>query len=274
MSSPTGACRRCSRSRRRPTFPPPACESMRTVLGATAVIAVVTGLLFGLAPALSLARQDLVEAFKDDGARSSGSRRSGWLRRVLVTAEVALCMLLLVGAGLLLQTFVRLRAVDPGFRPARRADRAHVAAGRALCHARGADAVLRRGPGADPQSSGRSRRRGRQRRAARARAQPERRRARRPREDRGRADRLALCDARLFRRHGHPDRRRPRRSPKRIAPARLQSPSSARSSPGDSSRAHRRSAATSASTTPTAPSRSSASRAISKREGCGCGRCR
>ena len=87
------------------------------VLGATAVVAVVTGLLFGLAPALTLARQDLVEAFKDDGARSSGSRRSGWLRRVLVTAEVALCMLLLVGAGLLVQTFVRLRTVDPGFDP-------------------------------------------------------------------------------------------------------------------------------------------------------------
>ena len=87
------------------------------VLAATGVVAVVTGLLFGLAPALTLARQDLVEAFKDDGARSSGSRRSGWLRRVLVTAEVALCMLLLVGAGLLVQTFVRLRAVDPGFDP-------------------------------------------------------------------------------------------------------------------------------------------------------------
>jgi predicted permease len=87
------------------------------VLGTTAVVAVVTGLLFGLAPALTLARQDLVGAFKDDGARSSGSRRSGWLRRVLVTAEVALCMLLLVGAGLLVQTFVRLRAVDPGFDP-------------------------------------------------------------------------------------------------------------------------------------------------------------
>ena len=87
------------------------------VLAATGAVAVVTGLLFGLAPALTLARQDLVEAFKDDGARSSGSRRSGWLRRVLVTAEVALCMLLLVGAGLLVQTFVRLRAVDPGFDP-------------------------------------------------------------------------------------------------------------------------------------------------------------
>ena len=71
-------------------------------------------MLFGLAPALSLSRQNLVEAFKDDGARPSGSRRVGWLRRALVTAETALCMLLLVGAGLLLQTFLRLRAVDPG----------------------------------------------------------------------------------------------------------------------------------------------------------------
>jgi putative ABC transport system permease protein len=85
------------------------------VLIVTGVIAVVTGLLFGLAPAMTLARQDLVEAFKEDGVRSSGSRRSGWLRRVLVTAEVALCMLLLVAAGLLVQTFVRLRALDPGF---------------------------------------------------------------------------------------------------------------------------------------------------------------
>ena len=43
--------------------------------------------------------------------------RSGWLRQTLVVAEVALCMLLLVGAALLVQTFVRMRAVDPGFDP-------------------------------------------------------------------------------------------------------------------------------------------------------------
>ena len=89
----------------------------RRVLLATLAIAVVTGVLFGLAPAASLARVDLVEAFKHDGARTAGSTRSTWLRSTLVVTEIALCMVLLVAAGLLLQTFVRLRAVDPGFDP-------------------------------------------------------------------------------------------------------------------------------------------------------------
>lgn len=88
-----------------------------TVLGAMLAVSIVTGLLFGLAPALSLSKHDLVGAFKDDGTRSTGSRRSGWLRKVLVVAEVALCMLLLLGAGLLIQTFLRMRAIDPGFDP-------------------------------------------------------------------------------------------------------------------------------------------------------------
>jgi putative ABC transport system permease protein len=88
-----------------------------TVLVTMLAVSIVTGLLFGLAPALTLSRHDLVEAFKDDGTRSTGSRRSGWLRKVLVVSEVALCMLLLLGAGLLIQTFMRLRAIDPGFDP-------------------------------------------------------------------------------------------------------------------------------------------------------------
>jgi putative ABC transport system permease protein len=88
-----------------------------TVLGTMLAVSIATGLLFGLAPAVSLSRQDLVEAFKAEGTRSTGSRRSGWLRKVLVIAEVALCMLLLLGAGLLIQTFVRIRAIDPGFDP-------------------------------------------------------------------------------------------------------------------------------------------------------------
>lgn len=86
-----------------------------TVLVTMLALSAATGLLFGLAPALSLSRHDLVEAFKDDGARTTSSRRSGWLRKGLVVVEIALCMLLLVGAGLLVQTFVKMRAIDPGF---------------------------------------------------------------------------------------------------------------------------------------------------------------
>jgi putative ABC transport system permease protein len=89
-----------------------------TVLLVTLAVAVGTGLLFGLAPALSLSRHDLTEAFRTDGGgRTTSGRRSGVLRKALVVGEVALCMLLLVAAGLLIQTFLRLRAVDPGFDP-------------------------------------------------------------------------------------------------------------------------------------------------------------
>ena len=87
------------------------------VLLFTLAVAVATGVLFGLVPALSLTRADLADSFKQDGVRSVGSRRSSWLRSALVVAEVTLCMVLLVSAGLLIQTFVRLRAVDPGFDP-------------------------------------------------------------------------------------------------------------------------------------------------------------
>jgi putative ABC transport system permease protein len=89
----------------------------RRVLLATFAVAVGTGVLFGLAPAASLSRTDLAAAFRYDGTRTMGGPRSAILRSTLVVAEIALCMLLLVGAGLLLQTFVRLRAVDPGFDP-------------------------------------------------------------------------------------------------------------------------------------------------------------
>jgi predicted permease len=88
-----------------------------TVLTVALAVSVLTGLLFGLAPALSLSGHDLAGAMKDEGTRTSASRRSGWLRRTLAVTEVALCMLLLVGAALLVQTFVRMRAIDPGFDP-------------------------------------------------------------------------------------------------------------------------------------------------------------
>jgi putative ABC transport system permease protein len=86
-----------------------------TVLIVTLGASVLTGLVFGLAPALSLSRHDLVEAFKDDSGRATGGRRSALMRRILVVTEVALCTLLLIGAGLLVRTFVNVRSVDPGF---------------------------------------------------------------------------------------------------------------------------------------------------------------
>jgi putative ABC transport system permease protein len=87
------------------------------VLLVALVLAVATGILFGLAPGISLARTDLAEAFKEDGTRTAGGVRSAIFRRTLVVAEIALCMLLLVGAGLLIRTFMSMSAVDPGFDP-------------------------------------------------------------------------------------------------------------------------------------------------------------
>ncbi len=87
-----------------------------TVLAFTLAIAIVTGLLFGIAPAVHASRADLHDALKD-GARSAGERGGHWLRRTLVVAEVALALTLLVGAGLLIRSFARLQGVDPGFEP-------------------------------------------------------------------------------------------------------------------------------------------------------------
>ncbi len=88
-----------------------------TVLVVTVGVAVLTGILFGLVPALSLSRHDLVDAIREDGTRATAGPRSGWLRRLLVAGEVAICMVLLVSAALLVQTFVKLRNIDPGFDP-------------------------------------------------------------------------------------------------------------------------------------------------------------
>jgi putative ABC transport system permease protein len=88
------------------------------VLLFTLSIALITSILFGLAPALQTSRPD-VNALKQDGRSAAASLGSSRTRKVLVGAEVALSLMLVVGAGLLLRTFLDLLRVDPGFSPQR-----------------------------------------------------------------------------------------------------------------------------------------------------------
>jgi len=83
------------------------------VLWFTLAISAVAGVLFGLLPSLAASRPNLVEALRQSGAASKLSL--SWRRTVLVTGQVALSVVLLVGAALLIQSFARLRSVNPGF---------------------------------------------------------------------------------------------------------------------------------------------------------------
>jgi predicted permease len=85
------------------------------VLGFAAVTAVGTGLLSGLAPAWQVPADGIAGALRDGDRSQTGSRGQGRLRAALVTGEVALSFLLLVGAGLLMRSFHQLMSVDPGF---------------------------------------------------------------------------------------------------------------------------------------------------------------
>src|SRR5215510_9520632 len=89
------------------------------VFAFTAVVSLATGLLFGLVPAIRAARPDLQEAMKEGGRGAASSRRVRRMGNLLVIGEVALAMLLLVGAGLIVQSFIRLRLTDPGFATSR-----------------------------------------------------------------------------------------------------------------------------------------------------------
>ena len=88
-----------------------------TVLLFTLGVAMLTGVLFGLAPALRVSRADLQSTLRQGGRGASGDGGGQTVRRVLIVAEFALALMLLVGAGLLLRSFARLTEVDPGFRP-------------------------------------------------------------------------------------------------------------------------------------------------------------
>ncbi|HWC95114.1 MAG TPA: ABC transporter permease [Candidatus Sulfopaludibacter sp.] len=85
------------------------------VLLFTAAIAVFTGVLFGLAPAIQMARTDVNSALREGGRGNAMGFRRNRLRSVLVIGEVALALVLLSGAGLLMRSFYRLQGVDPGF---------------------------------------------------------------------------------------------------------------------------------------------------------------
>jgi putative ABC transport system permease protein len=89
-----------------------------TVIAFTFGIAVFTGLIFGLVPALQSWRANLHRALKDGGRGGTADHRQHLVRRGLVVAEVALALTLLTGSGLLIKSFARLAAVDPGFNPA------------------------------------------------------------------------------------------------------------------------------------------------------------
>ena len=84
------------------------------VLLFTLLVSVITGALFGLAPAFAAARTDVHAALKEGARGSSGS--SGGLRNALVVAEVALALVLVIGSGLVMKSFWRIQQVDPGFR--------------------------------------------------------------------------------------------------------------------------------------------------------------
>ena len=102
----------------------PLLETIRidgSTLAFTLMAAVSTGALFGLLPALQVSAVSLREGLQDAGRGSSGGKRHAWIRDGLVVSEIAFACILLVGAGLLIRSFLRVLEVHPGFQPERAA---------------------------------------------------------------------------------------------------------------------------------------------------------
>ncbi len=87
----------------------------RWALGFTLLLSVVTGILFGLAPALEASRNDLNESLKEAGRASPGRGGRARLGAAMISGEIALSLVLLVGAGLLIKTLTNVLRIDPGF---------------------------------------------------------------------------------------------------------------------------------------------------------------
>lgn len=88
-----------------------------TVLGFTLAVSLLTGIIFGFAPAIQIARSELFESLKEGGRGSTTGRRGQFVRSSLVVVEIALSLILLVGAGLLMRSFFLLMSEDLGFNP-------------------------------------------------------------------------------------------------------------------------------------------------------------
>ncbi len=88
-----------------------------TVVVVTALVSVGTGILFGLLPAIVSAKPELTEVLKDGGRGATSGPKRNRLRDLLVVSEIALALMLLIGAGLLMKSFIRIQAISPGFNP-------------------------------------------------------------------------------------------------------------------------------------------------------------
>jgi putative ABC transport system permease protein len=87
------------------------------VFGFLAAVCVLTGVLFGLAPALQVSKTNVNEVLKEGGRGTSGGRRARWLSSTMVVVELALTIVLLVGAGLMIRSFLKLYTIDLGIDP-------------------------------------------------------------------------------------------------------------------------------------------------------------